>query len=165
MSSSAGLGVGFGLFAVLSIVRLRSEALSYVEVAYFFAALALGVVNGLAPGDVLFMLLLNALLLGGMVVLERVPVGRGVRQQRMLIDEVFADEQGLRGDLERRVGGEVLGLEVLEVDYVNDTTRVEVTYRLGAGGDEREPPIVLRGAGEAADQAPAGPAGRERWAL
>jgi hypothetical protein len=34
------LGVGFGLFAVLSIVRLRSDTYSHRELAYFFVALA-----------------------------------------------------------------------------------------------------------------------------
>ena len=47
---TSGLTVGFGLFAVLSIVRLRSEASSLTEVAYFFTALALGVVNGVDLG-------------------------------------------------------------------------------------------------------------------
>ena len=40
------LAVGFGLFAILSIVRLRSSAVTQQEVAYYFLALVLGLVNG-----------------------------------------------------------------------------------------------------------------------
>ena len=40
-------GVGFGLFGLLSLVRLRSAAFSIKDVAYTFSALVLALVNGL----------------------------------------------------------------------------------------------------------------------
>ncbi len=45
------MGVGFGLFAVLSIVRLRSEPFSNRELAYFFVALVLALVCAIDLGD------------------------------------------------------------------------------------------------------------------
>jgi hypothetical protein len=36
------IAVGFGLFAILSIIRLRSSAVTQQEVAYYFLALVLG---------------------------------------------------------------------------------------------------------------------------
>ena len=47
-----GIGIGFGLFAVLSIIRLRSAELDQQEVAYYFAALALGLLGGLSSSPV-----------------------------------------------------------------------------------------------------------------
>ena len=44
-STSVGVGVGLGLFGVLSIIRLRSEELTQHEVAYYFAALTLGLLS------------------------------------------------------------------------------------------------------------------------
>ena len=44
------MGVGFGLFAVLSIVRLRSEPFSNRELAYFFVALVLALVCAIDLG-------------------------------------------------------------------------------------------------------------------
>ena len=41
-SDSVGVGLGLGLFGVLSIIRLRSAELDQEEVAYYFAALAMG---------------------------------------------------------------------------------------------------------------------------
>ena len=41
-----GVAVGLGLFGVLSIVRLRSAELAQPEIAYYFAALALGLLGG-----------------------------------------------------------------------------------------------------------------------
>ena len=41
-----GIGLGLGLFGILSIIRLRSDQITQEEVAYYFVALALGLVNG-----------------------------------------------------------------------------------------------------------------------
>ena len=47
-STGAGAGLGLGLFGVLSIIRLRSSELDQPEIAYYFVALALGLLGGLA---------------------------------------------------------------------------------------------------------------------
>src|SRR5699024_5801676 len=47
--SDAALGLGLGLFGILSIIRLRSDTLTQEEVAYYFISLALGLINGLHP--------------------------------------------------------------------------------------------------------------------
>ena len=47
-TATVGAGLGLGLFGVLSIIRLRSTELSQVEVAYYFAALAIGLIGGLS---------------------------------------------------------------------------------------------------------------------
>src|SRR5689334_22474742 len=41
------IALGFGLFAILSIIRLRSNTVTQEEVAYYFITLVLGLVNGL----------------------------------------------------------------------------------------------------------------------
>ena len=46
-STSVSAGLGLGLFGVLSIIRLRSNELEQEEIAYYFAALALGLLGGL----------------------------------------------------------------------------------------------------------------------
>lgn len=43
-TQEVGMGLGMGLFGVLSIIRLRSSEISQTEVAYYFAALAIGLV-------------------------------------------------------------------------------------------------------------------------
>ncbi|MGH2948389.1 MAG: DUF4956 domain-containing protein [Solirubrobacteraceae bacterium] len=44
------LGIGLGLFAVLSMIRLRSETFSNRELAYFFVALVLALVTAIDIG-------------------------------------------------------------------------------------------------------------------
>src|SRR5689334_13130049 len=61
--------LGFGLFAILSIIRLRSSAVTQQEVAYYFVALVMGLVNGMNLGDRVVVMSLNGLLLTTMFVL------------------------------------------------------------------------------------------------
>jgi hypothetical protein len=50
-TAKVDIALGFGLFAILSIIRLRSSAVTQQEVAYYFVALVLGLVNGLDLDD------------------------------------------------------------------------------------------------------------------
>ena len=47
-TTTVGAGLGLGLFGVLSIIRLRSTELAQTEVAFYFAALALGLLGAWA---------------------------------------------------------------------------------------------------------------------
>jgi len=122
---TSGLTVGFGLFAVLSIVRLRSEASTLNEVAYFFTALALGVVNGVDLDALGLMILLDVVLVGGMALLELTRRPDEGERQVLVADEVFDSRALLIEHLSRRLGAHVSDVQVLEVDFVRETTRVE----------------------------------------
>lgn len=131
-TSTIGAGLGLGLFGILSIIRLRSEELSQGEVAYYFAALALGLLGGLdqAPGWVDLALMtgiLAAVAVGDSPLLGR----RRPRAQQMLLDKAFVQESALVAHLERLLGGTVLSAKVLRADLVNDTTLVDVRFAPG----------------------------------
>ena len=54
-TGTIGAGLGLGLFGVLSIIRLRSEELTQSEIAYYFGALALGLLGGIAGGALVYL--------------------------------------------------------------------------------------------------------------
>lgn len=126
------MGVGFGLFAVLSIVRLRSEPYSNRELAYFFVAIVLALVCAIDIGHLALPgVLVATVLLAVWVVDHPAPT----QQLRVTLDRVVG-EQTLHDVLEERLGGRVLDATVLEVDYVRETTVVDVritTQREEAG--------------------------------
>ena len=122
---TSGLTVGFGLFAVLSIVRLRSEASSLTEVVYFFTALALGVVNGVGLQALGLMIVLDVVLVGSMALLELTRRPDEGERQVLVADEVFDSRALLVEHLSRRLGAHVSDVQVVEVDLVRETTRVE----------------------------------------
>jgi Domain of unknown function (DUF4956)/Pentapeptide repeats (8 copies) len=142
------VALGFGLFAILSIIRLRSSAVTQQEVAYYFVALVIGLVNGLNLNDELLVVLINALLLVTMLVVDSSSLRDRARRMDVTLDVVHADDAALVADLERRLGGQVRHHQVNEVDYVRGTMIVDVRYRAGSRPaaddlDERRLEITL----------------------
>jgi hypothetical protein len=142
-----GVAFGFGLFAILSIIRLRSEPIAPEEGAYYFIALVLGLINGMQFHDAPLARLLDVGLVGVMVILDNRWVTPRARRQVVTLDTVYPDEWQLRVDLEQRLGGKVKRLFVKETDYVRDTTVVDVRYvplsrrprpQRGSSGIERD---------------------------
>src|SRR5436309_2040195 len=106
------IALGFGLFAILSIIRLRSSAVTQQEVAYYFVTLVLGLVNGLGLDDRTFIVAINALLLVTMLVVDSRPLRDRARRLDLTLDTIHADDAALVADLERRLGGRVMHHEV-----------------------------------------------------
>src|SRR6476661_992069 len=123
-----GVAFGFGLFAILSIIRLRSEPIAPEEGAYYFVALVLGLINGMQFHNAQLARVLTIGLVGVMVVLDNAVVMPRARRQVVTLDLVYPNEAQLRVDLEARLGGKVKRLFVKETDYVRDTTVVDVRY-------------------------------------
>lgn len=69
--ADGGLALGMGLFGILSIIRLRSSAISQTEVAYYFVALVLGLVNSLGAHVLPLAITINVLLVGALWALDR----------------------------------------------------------------------------------------------
>ncbi|MCK2221889.1 DUF4956 domain-containing protein [Actinomadura sp. ATCC 31491] len=122
------IAVGFGLFGVLSIIRLRSSEITQQEIAYYFVAIALGLVNGLAATWPLTALALDGILLATMYVADHPALLGRTRHQVVTLDVVHADPDLLRVDLESRLRARVLQCVVTQVDYVRDVTVVDVRY-------------------------------------
>lgn len=127
--ADVGMGVGLGLFGVLSIIRLRSSEISQTEVAYYFASLAIGLIAGFASLTAPVAAGLIALILGAIAVVDsRLVFGR-TRQQTIRLDRAYTDEAALRGVLEQTFGGRILSLAVVQCDLVNDSTVVDVRWQ------------------------------------
>ena len=135
VSAAVGAGLGLGLFGVLSIIRLRSDELAQHEVAYYFAALAIGLIGGLGT-DLVISGALMALVVATLFVADHPRLLRRYARQQVVLDRAFTDDAALRAHVERLLGAEVLGHQVLKLDLVNDSTLVDVRYRTGSADRE-----------------------------
>jgi hypothetical protein len=147
--AKVGIAIGLGLFGALSLIRLRSEELSYVEVAYFFSALALAIINGLGLSDRLDAAMLNGVLLATVYAVDRVAPPRNVQRMRMVLDEVYSDAMLLGAELERRLGAEIVELNIREIDFVRETTELDARYRPREQSEATDLPVVLHNGHEA----------------
>jgi hypothetical protein len=140
--TEVGLGVGFGLFGILSIIRLRSAELEQQEIAYYFASLVLGLVNGVGLDPAWLAPAASVALLAALYFVDHPRVHPRYRNQVMTLDRAFTDEAALRHFLEDLLNASISHLVVKRVDLVNDTTVVDVRFRLPKPDD---PPFPADG--------------------
>lgn len=126
--SGGGLALGFGLFGVLSIVRLRSASVRHQEVAYYFITLVLGLLCGLPGLSLPLASGLAGTLLLVMFTADHPRLFARDRSAVVTLDAVYREETALHAELARRLG-EPLGWTVREVDYVRDLMVLEVRFR------------------------------------
>jgi hypothetical protein len=138
-----GVGVGFGLFGVLSIVRLRSAELAQQEVAYYFGALALGMLGGIAVSPDWLAPSLSVAIVLGLAISDHPRLYARHRYQVLTLDRAITDERELIAHVEEILHAQVRHLEVKRVDLVNDLTVVDVRYRLPAPPDSIAPPLGM----------------------
>jgi hypothetical protein len=127
-TTTLGTGFGLGLFGALSIIRLRSTELAQQEVAYYFAALALGLMGGLAVDPPWLPVVLAAAILVAMFLGDHPGLFRRHHQQIINLDRSFVDRDELIDHLEELLGGKVRRVEIRRIDLVNDTTLVDVRF-------------------------------------
>jgi hypothetical protein len=127
-SSGTGLGLGFALFGVLSIIRLRSTELDQHEVAYFFSALALGLLGALDTSSIWRNIALMGLILLVMAVVDNRRVLGRYQQQIVVLDAAVTDPRELVSRLEELLGARVHSATPQRIDLINDSTVVDVRY-------------------------------------
>jgi hypothetical protein len=121
-------GIGFGLFGLLSLVRLRSAAFTLKDVAYTFVALVLALVNGLPERNLVVVVALDVVLLVAIWLTDESRSTRPTRVMRLTLDDAFTDVDAATAELRRRLAMEPTSVTIDEVDFVRETTRVSVRY-------------------------------------
>lgn len=143
--NEASMAVGFGLFAILSLIRLRSEPFSNIELGYFFFAMGFAVVNAMQVGGAVFeprhqafILMLNVLGLLTLYIVDHPSLQRGVGHVQLILDRVYEDNTLLEAHLEQRLRAHITGYSITQIDYVRDITTLEVRYvrKVSASGHE-----------------------------
>ncbi|WP_454296469.1 DUF4956 domain-containing protein [Salana multivorans] len=127
-SSAAGAGLGLGLLGVLSIIRLRSDELGQREVAYYFAALAIGLLGGLAPSPAWLAVAGMALVVVILAIADSPRLMPSSRSRVVVLDRAITDERELHAHLEMLLDADVRTAHVQRLDLVTDTTWVDVRY-------------------------------------
>ena len=129
-AGSNASAMGMGLFGVLSIIRLRSTALSQREVGYYFVALSVGMIAGvnISPAYIAFGLMATLVALIAILDSRSTPISTD-QTQTVTADRAISDEEELKAYLSARLGYTVTSVKITELDMVNNLTRATVTYQ------------------------------------
>ena len=127
------IAAGFGLFAILALFTLRSEQITKTEITYFFGSVAIAVICSIHGTTIPFVAATAAIVLLGAWVLDHPRILRSVDGIKITLDKIdihaLSDPQAMRADLGKQLGVEVMFYQLVSIDYVNDTVRLNVFYR------------------------------------
>ena len=129
-TAEVSAGLGLGLFGVLSIIRLRSSELAQEDIAYYFTALAIGLLGGISVSPAWVTPALMAAILVTLFVADHPRLFSSHRNQTVTLDTAYPDERAAIAHLQALLGAEVTRLRIRKLDLVNDTTVVDVCFKL-----------------------------------
>lgn len=126
------MGAAFGLFAVFSMLRYRTEDISIKDMTYMFLVISMGLINAVTKGSwdelllIMTIIILITYLLESKVLMKK-EVSRIVMYENI---ELIKPEnrQQLMEDLENRLGVKVNHVTIGKVDFLRDTAQVQVHY-------------------------------------
>ena len=102
--TDVGMGLGLGLFGALSIIRLRSSEISQREVSYYFAALAIGLINGMSTAPTALEVIIVAAIIVTLAVADSSLLFGQYRSQEFKLDHAYATNEDARAAVAALVG-------------------------------------------------------------
>jgi hypothetical protein len=122
------LGVGFALFSVISIFRLRSETLGWNEIVYLLVALAMGLDLGLPAYDLGVQSCYAALLVLAVFVVDhpRILKQKSLQRFSLSTDFVEIDPAALKEKIEAQLGHQVVAIKVRSVSTAPAGMKLDV---------------------------------------
>ncbi len=127
-------GAAFGLFAIFSMLRYRTEGISARDMTYLFLSIALGLIMAVSTGTFFEHVVLAAFILGLTFALER-----GVFASQVAVITVVYEKpelihpdkrKELIEDLQNRTGLVVSHVEIGDIDYLKDSVVLKVFHEL-----------------------------------
>lgn len=126
------MGAAFGLFAVFSIMRYRSEDISIKDLTYLFLVIAVGLITAVARGGWDELTLINLIILLVTWVLEanvfmKKELGKIVMYENIEMIKPENQEQLLE-DLRKRTGLNIHRYSIIKIDFLRDMATMRVYY-------------------------------------
>lgn len=133
-SVELSIGVGFGLFALFSVLRYRTDTVPIREMTYLFVMVALPIMNSILfnSGQYVELGLSDLMIIAVLWFLEQ-KWGFRYEQKRLVkyekIELIRADRRDeLIADLRSRTGIAVTGVEIIEIDFLRDCADLMISY-------------------------------------
>lgn len=131
-SYTLSLGVGFALFAVVSVIRLRSSTASWISMAYLLVGLGSGMIIGLTGFSLWEKIEYSAFLVIVMAIVDSRWFLKGQVDDAvtsLTLEGGDIDPESLKVRVEELLNVEAVAIKVKNVTLAPVTTKVEVTYR------------------------------------
>lgn len=125
------LGAAFGLFAVFTMLRYRTEDILPKDMTYLFICIALGLINAVTKGDwepalISAIVLLFTFMLDNNLILKKELV-KTIQFEKI---ELILPERNkeLIEDLKKRTGLNIHRIDIGDINFLRDSTNIRIYY-------------------------------------
>jgi hypothetical protein len=126
------LGAAFGLFAVFTMLRYRTEGISMNDMTYLFTVIAMGLINAVSKGSWDELLLINLLILGFTLFLDSTFFFRREVSKTIVYDNlemIHPDRQpDLIKQLEAKTGLSIHRITIDKVNLLTESAQVTIYF-------------------------------------
>ncbi len=127
-------GFAFGLFAIFSMLRYRTEVLSFREMTYLFLVIVIALLCAVSPLSLPELLLVVSLIAIIAVVLESPIAAAKYGQQHIRYEKIEnikpENKHLLLNDLRQRTGLDIHDVNIISIDLLQDSAMLNVIYCL-----------------------------------
>ncbi len=131
-SVDLSMGFAFGLFAVFSMLRYRTESISVKEMTYLFLVIAMSLLSAVGPLNPVELTALHTVICASAWLCDGCWLTQSGRTQRVeyeLIDNLRPERRAhLWADLSQRTGLVIQHIDIVQLDFVRDTATLDLTY-------------------------------------
>lgn len=126
------MGAAFGLFAIFSMLRYRTEDISARDMTYLFLVITLGLISSVNQGNVLEIIIINGMILGLAFMLDGGILLHTERMQLVQYEKIELirpeNREQLIADLRERTGLQIKKISIDRIDFLRDTALIKVYY-------------------------------------
>ena len=126
------MGAAFGLFAVFSMLRYRTENISTKDMTYIFVVIATGLVMAVSKGGWPVLALMGIIIVSLMALLESGWLIKKESAQEVHYDRIELINSNRReeliADLKNRTGLNITRVEILHIDLLKDSARLMIYF-------------------------------------
>lgn len=129
--TNISMGAAFGLFAVFSMLRYRTEGISMKEMTYLLIAIALGLINAIGLTFVPI-LVFNSIFAVFIFILDHPMVFKQEVSKTVIYENIDLirpeNHELLMEDLRKRTGFDIHRFSIMSFDFLKDATSITIYY-------------------------------------
>jgi len=128
------MGFAFGLFAVFSMLRYRTEALNLRDMTYLFLVIVMSLMTAVSKLPPLDLIGLDLIICGLAALGETKWLAARVFEKEIYYENINnikpENRHLLLADLVERTGLEIISVEIGEIDFLKDAAKLTVFYNV-----------------------------------
>lgn len=134
-SVEVSMGFAFGLFAIFSMLRYRTEAISIKSMTYLFLVITVSLLSAVGKTNPIELILLNALICVCTSLAESKMMTPRLAEKIIRYEKIEnirpQNRNHLLDDLHQRTGLEIRSVLIDKIDFLRDTAMLRIFYVAG----------------------------------